>query len=212
MSSSDSRTSGGVPFISRRRDLKSTSERVCMVGPGSGRCGARRPETMMPSGVRRARRRSSLAVSNASTAPMLWPQSRNGRSRCGPIAPAIDSTIAPTEGIGGSVRRLSRPGNCTETTSTMEDIDSGHSRNVMVPPPANGKQNRRTAARGLARGVTNQAPSLVFIMSHSSGDERRSPPGPARRRSPAHRRASHRPMPAVPRDYAPDRRYGRRSG
>src|SRR5512147_2459375 len=57
---------------------------------------------------------------------------------------------------GGSERRLSRPGRRTGQIRTSGGKLSLHPRNDDVPPPADGKQNRRRRFRSLQTAVGNQ--------------------------------------------------------
>ena len=53
---------------------------------------------------------------------------------------------------GGCDSRLSRPGSWTGQTSTSAGMSSDHRRKIEAPPPAYGKQNRRTWACGFGLG------------------------------------------------------------
>src|SRR6185437_11668626 len=85
-----------------------------------------------------------------------WPNSANGRSRCGPTASASPSTKGASRVNAGSQKRASRPGSWMGQTSIESPIAPAQSRYIDAPPPAYGKQTSRTAARDHGRTVGNQ--------------------------------------------------------
>ena len=112
-------------------------------GPAGLECGARVLDQVIffinvdTCHCRRAANRP--ANSRANSAPMLCPNSANGReSDC--IASAIDSAAGTKLRSGSSSSRASRPGSCTAAISMVDGVCAAQEANALAPAPAWGKQ------------------------------------------------------------------------